>query len=66
MFVHDALDEYITCGETDISIQMFKNTIAHLHKPIPGRGISGFESQFKVSLSIDQPTMYLTYFSDAL
>ena len=48
MFIHDALDELITCGDTDITVQALKSKIDQMHKIIPGKGVSGFDSQFQV------------------
>ena len=48
MFIHDALDELITCGETDIPIASLKQKIAMLSKQIVGKGCTGFESQYQV------------------
>ena len=49
MFIHDALEELITCGETDISTGNLRMKVNKLHKIIPSKAISGFEDQFKVS-----------------
>ena len=49
VFIHDALEELITCGETDISAGNLRVKVNRLHKIVPGKAISGFEDQFKVS-----------------
>ena len=49
VFIHDALEELITCGETDISAGNLRVKVNKLHKIIPSKAISGFEDQFKVS-----------------
>ena len=49
MFIHDALEELITCGETDISVGNMRLKVNRLYKIVPGKAISGFEDQFKVS-----------------
>ena len=48
VFIHDALEELITCGETDISAGNMRMKMNRLHKIVPGKAISGFEDQFKV------------------
>ena len=48
MFIHDALEELITCGETDISAGNLRVKVNKLHKIVPGKATSGFEDQFKV------------------
>jgi netrin-G3 ligand len=48
VFIHDALDELITCGETDISISLLKQKITHFHQVIPGKETTGFDSQFQL------------------
>ena len=50
MFIHDALCELITCGETDIAAPALKVKIQRLSKVLPGKGISGFQEQFQVSV----------------
>lgn len=49
MFIHDALNEYITCGETEITANNLRAKFNHLSKQIPGKGMTGFISQFQVS-----------------
>jgi len=48
VFIHDALEELITCGETDISATNLRFRVNKLHKIIPGKAISGFEDQFRL------------------
>ena len=50
VFIHDALCELITCGETDIAAPALKVKIQRLSKVLPGKGISGFQEQFRVSV----------------
>ena len=52
MFIHDVLEELITCGETDISAGNLRVKVNKLHKIIPGKAISGFEDQFNVGLMV--------------
>ena len=48
VFVHDALDELISCGETDIHVLNLKVKLGSMHKIIPSRGITGFHDQYQV------------------
>ena len=50
IFIHDALDELITCGETDISAAGLRVKVNRLRKTIPGKGITGFAEQFQVDI----------------
>ncbi len=49
VFIHDALSEYVTCGETEITANNLRAKFNHLTKQIPGRGLTGFQNQFQVS-----------------
>ena len=51
IFAHDALDELITCGETDIPAAGLKVKVNRLRKTIPGKGITGFTEQFQVDIT---------------
>ena len=48
VFIHDALDELITCGETDIPASQLRTKVNKMRKVVPGRGVSGFNEQFQV------------------
>ncbi len=50
-FIHDALDELITCGETDIPAGALRTKVNLLSKVIPGKGITGFTNQFQVTMA---------------
>ena len=52
IFIHDALDELITCGETDISAAGLRVKVNRLRKVVPGKGITGFAEQFQVKMII--------------
>ena len=64
MFIHDALDELITCGETEIAASNLRVKVGRMQKNIPGKGANAFFEQFQVrqsvSLCID---MYFMCFS---
>ena len=49
VFIHDALNELITCGETDIPASTLRTKVNLLSKVKPGRGITGYANQFDVS-----------------
>ena len=48
VFIHDALDEFITCGDTEIKASSLRAKVNYLSKVIPGKGITGFSHQFQV------------------
>ena len=48
MFIHDALNEFITCGDTEIKASSLRAKVNYLSKVIPGKGITGFNHQFQV------------------
>lgn len=48
VFIHDALEELITCGDTAISSSNLRIKMGKMHKIIPEKAISGFSDQFKV------------------
>ena len=54
VFIHDALEELVTCGETDISAGNLRVKVNKLHKIIPSKAISGFEDQFKLLDSVSR------------
>ena len=48
-FIHDAILESVTCGDTQIGASNLRMAIQKLHKRNPQTGKTGFESQFHVS-----------------
>ena len=48
MFIHDALDEYITCGDTSISVTNLRVSVNSLSMTKSGKTINGFQEQFVV------------------
>ena len=50
IFIRDALDELITCGETDIPATGLRVKMNRLRKTIPGKVITGFAEQFQVKI----------------
>ena len=53
IFIHDALDELITCGETDIPAAGLRVKVNRLRKIVPGKGITGFAEQFQVEIGLE-------------
>ena len=48
MFVHDAILESITCGNTQLSAADLQRTVTKLKQRDPGTQLTGYEQQFKV------------------
>ena len=46
MFIHDALNDYLTCGDTSVPAHELRRTISALAGR-DGEGRSGFERQFE-------------------
>ena len=49
VFIHDALEELITCGDTAILSHNLRMDIGNLGRIVPGKIITGFQNQFEVS-----------------
>ena len=53
MFIHDALKEYIQCGETEIAATDIRKVIEELStQHDPCSAATGFEHQFQVAIII--------------
>ena len=48
MFIHDALNELLTCGETEIAAANMRIAIGRLSKPVNTKGMTGYSKQFQV------------------
>ena len=48
IFVHDTLDELITCKETSIRAANLMVQIDQFNKTVPDKDITGFAEQFQV------------------
>ena len=48
MFIHDALNEYVSCGDTSVMAHQLRQVINDMTKEEDGQ--SGFERQFEVSV----------------
>ena len=62
MFIYDALNEYIICGQTEIPAEKMKETYEDLSeklKTTSGTESTGFEQQFQVT-EIRRASMAIT------
>ena len=50
-FIHDALSDHITCGDTSMMAHELRRDIVDMNKK-DGTGKSGFENQFEVRMLI--------------
>ena len=48
VFIHDALNEKISCGSTEIVAANLRITINQLYRSTDSKQVSGFQSQFEV------------------
>ena len=48
MFLHDAVLESVLYGETEISAPNLYAALGKLHRVVQGKGITGYQKQFKV------------------
>ena len=48
MFIHDAILESITCGNTQVSAADLQRTVTKLKQRDPNTKLTGYEQQFKV------------------
>ena len=51
MFIHDALNEWIVCGDTEISAANLRITIGRLGREVSSEGLTGFKNQFEVQFT---------------
>ena len=52
IFIHDAILEAVTCGDTQISASNLRRSIQKLSYSDPETNYIGFESQFKAYISV--------------
>ncbi len=53
VFVHDAINELVLCGDTEIAANDIRDKVKSLHKIRPGGDVvSEFQLQFQVILSL--------------
>ena len=48
MFIHNALDELITCGETEVAAANMRIAIGRLGRTVSPSGATGFHHQYEV------------------
>jgi len=49
VFVHNSLDELITCGDTEVAAANLRIVIGKLSRPVEvGSATTGFQNQFEV------------------
>lgn len=48
VFIHDALDELILCGETAFTVQNVRVKMNRMSRTISDKGITGYQEQFNV------------------
>ena len=48
VFIHDALVELVTCGDTSVPAKALRGHIKKMVRNIPGEDVSGFTAQFRV------------------
>lgn len=53
MLIHDAVLEFLICGKTRIMASGFSTAMDNLNKINRQTGKSGYETQFEVSLSLE-------------
>ena len=63
IFIHDALEELITCGETSIQAQELRTALNLLHKVNPNTATTGFEEQFQVCPNLPVVTVLINLLS---
>ena len=49
VFIHTALDELITCGETEVAAANVRIAIGRLGRIAASNSITGFQQQYEVS-----------------
>lgn len=50
-FIHDALDEFLTCGDTSIAVTNIRVAMVNLSKLEEGSKTTGYHAQFEVRLA---------------
>ena len=52
VFIHNALAELITCGDTEIAAANMRIVIGKLRRMVPSMSVTGFQQQFEVNFNI--------------
>ena len=50
VFIHDALEELITCGDTSFNVQNMRVKVNRMSKVNPETEITGYQKQFQVQI----------------
>ena len=50
MFIHDAVLEWLTCGDTQIASANLRKEMAKLEATSPDTALTGYQQQFNVSI----------------
>ncbi|XP_065904655.1 receptor-type tyrosine-protein phosphatase alpha-like isoform X2 [Dysidea avara] len=53
-FIHNALEELITCGETAFNVQDMVTRVNRLNSVVAGKGMTGFKEQFDLSQQVSR------------
>ena len=62
MFVHDAILEALTCGDTQIDTNIFKKKIKEINECNPQTHLTEFENQFRVCTArSEEKTLFYCY-----
>ena len=62
MFVHDAILEALTCGDTQIDTNIFKKKIKEMNECNPQTHLTEFETQFRVCTACSEAkTLFYCY-----
>ena len=62
MFIHDALCDYITCGDTSVPAHELRVVIDTFERVDQSTGRTGFQEQFAVrEINIPWSSIYLSY-----
>ena len=48
VFIHDALNDYLTCGETAVPVYELRRKITDLEAPVQDKEVTGFQFEFDV------------------
>ena len=51
-FIHDALEELITCGETAFNVQDMVTRVNRLNSVVAGKGMTGFKEQLDLCILV--------------
>ena len=52
MFIHDALNDYLTCGETAVPAHELRRKITDLETSVRDKEVTGFQFEFDVSTNL--------------